>query len=221
MVCCLLVIRMRNIPLFTTEFGVASLVLEKIPYSGQAYIVIQNTNEPDRLLQECVAFCHTAGAVSVYATGAAFLEKHPLYTTVIAMSRSLIGLPLTDAVLIQVQKESLSDWRELYNEKMRNVPNAAFLTIRDSEKLLQEGNCYYIYKNNALIGIGVAENGAIKAIASVVPGGGKDAVLALCGALHSDTVSLEVAANNIPAVKLYTSLGFAEIGTISRWYQIN
>ena len=211
---------MKNIPLFTTEFGVASLVLEKIPYSGQSYVVVQNAVDPERLLQTCTDFCFAAGATSIYASGTAFLEKYPLHTTVIAMARALDGLPSTDALLCPVQKESLSDWRELYNEKMRDVPNAAFLSIRDSERLLREGSCYYVYQDRTLIGIGVAGNGTIRAIASVVSGRGKDTLLALCGVLHSDAVSLEVAASNIPAMRLYESLGFTQTGVVSRWYQI-
>lgn len=211
---------MRNIPMFTTENGVASLTLEKIPYTGQAYVAIRDSAEPHAFLQECVDFCRAAGADSVYAMGCAVLTAYPLYTAIISMSRKRKELPESDAILVPVRIETLSSWRDIYNEKMRDIPNAAFLTIRDSERMLQEGNCYFVQRGEEILGIGVAGEGMIKAIASVIPGGGKDTMLALCSALCTDTVSLEVASNNIPAIKLYERLDFVETETISRWYKI-
>ena len=211
---------MKNIPLFTTEFGIAALVLEKIPYTGQAYIVIQKAAEIPKLLQDCVSFCCAAGAQSVYASADVSLDPYPLYTTVISMTQNREDLPHTDAVAHPVQKVSLSAWREIYNEKMREIPNAAFLSIRDSEKLLQEKSCYFVYRENSLLGIGAVGENTIKAVAAVVPGGGKDTLLALCSVLHSDTVSLEVAGNNAPAIRLYSRLGFVENGVISKWHKI-
>lgn len=211
---------MKNIPIFTTEYGVASLTLEKIPYTAQAYVVIQDSAHPDKLLKECVAFCCAAGAESVYASGASFLEAYPLHTAIVSMSRKIAGLPPTDAMLQPVRKETLSTWRDIYNARMQDVSHAAFLSIRDSERLLQEGNCYFVYKGNVLLGIGVTGENMIKAVASAVPGGGKDTLLALCGALHSDAAVLEVAENNAAAIRLYNSLGFTKSGIVSRWYKI-
>ena len=212
--------RVKNIPLFTTEFGVASLTLEKIPYTGQAYIIIQSTLDLEQLLKECTDFCCAVGAQQVFASGTANFEKYPMYTQIVTMSRMLERLPDTEAVLIPVEKETHSIWREIYNQKMRDVPNAAFLSIRDSEKLLQRGNGYFVRKDDRLIGIGVAGENRIITIAAVTPGGGRDTLLALCSALHSTDVILEVAENNLPAVKLYRNLDFVKTGTISRWYKI-
>ena len=211
---------MKNIPLFTTEYGVASLALEKIPYTGQAYIVIQSAADIDRLMEECADFCCAAGAQQIFASGKGNFNKYQPHTQIVVMSRKLESLPATDAVLIPVERNTLSAWREIYNEKMRKIPNAAFLSIRDSEKLLEEGCCYYIYKDTQMFGIGVIGENGIKTIAAVVPGGGRDTLLALCSALYSETVSLEVADTNLPAVKLYRSLGFTETGVISCWYKI-
>ena len=44
---------MRNIPVFTTEFGVASLILKEIPYTGIAYVRLQSSLFPEKLLEEC------------------------------------------------------------------------------------------------------------------------------------------------------------------------
>lgn len=210
---------MKNLPMFTTEYGVASLTLEKIPYTHQAYIVIQDTCDPGKLLKDCADFCCAAGAEQVYATGNFIPKEYPLYTEIIVMSRRLQDIPETVAELVPVDNETLSCWREIYNEKMRNVPNAAFLSIRDSEKVLN-GNAYFIYKEDKMLGIGQIGENTINAVAAVAPGGGKDTVLALCGAIRADSVFLEVARNNQPAIKLYSGLGFSEISTISKWYKI-
>ena len=69
---------MRDFPMFTTENGIASLILKQIPYWGSAYIRIQDSKEPEMLLAECVDFCHCAGAQKIYATGHSVLEKYPL-----------------------------------------------------------------------------------------------------------------------------------------------
>ncbi len=37
---------MRDIPVFSTENGVASLGLREIPYSAEAYITLQDTQAP-------------------------------------------------------------------------------------------------------------------------------------------------------------------------------
>ena len=80
---------MRDFPVFTTEHGAASLVLREIPYKSIAYITLQDTKQPEDLLQECVDFCRIAGARKIYATGHEFLEQYPLYTAVWKMRRRL------------------------------------------------------------------------------------------------------------------------------------
>ena len=36
---------MRDFPIFTTEFGVSSLILKEIPYRGEAYMRIRDVSE--------------------------------------------------------------------------------------------------------------------------------------------------------------------------------
>jgi len=59
--------KMRNIPIFDTPYGVASLVLKEIPYSSKAYITVQSCLDLDQLLEECVSFCRAVGAEEIYA----------------------------------------------------------------------------------------------------------------------------------------------------------
>ena len=48
---------MRDLPMFTTENGVGSLVLKEIPYNGTAYITIHSSSFPTDFLKECADFC--------------------------------------------------------------------------------------------------------------------------------------------------------------------
>ena len=116
---------MRDMPFFTTEFGVASLTLAEIPYKQEAYIRLQSTKQPGELLQECIAFCRACGAERIYAAGDAVLQAYPLYTEIWRMHCSKAALEETDACLFPVQKETLELWRQHYNDRMRDVPNAA------------------------------------------------------------------------------------------------
>ena len=38
---------MRDFPVFTTEYGVASLILKEVPYRQEAYIILQATEAPE------------------------------------------------------------------------------------------------------------------------------------------------------------------------------
>ena len=40
---------MKDFPMFTTEYGVASLLMKEIPYKETAYIIIQSSQEPEEL----------------------------------------------------------------------------------------------------------------------------------------------------------------------------
>lgn len=211
---------MRDIPIFTTSHGVASLILKEIPYKGEAYIRIQDTKQPEMLLCECCDFCRAVGAERVYATGHSCLEVYPLHTAIWHMRRDREGLSKTDAELVPVQEENLAQWRTLYNEKMNSVPNSSFMTVKDADKLFAEGNCYFVRRRDALLGLGVAVGDVIAGIVSLIPGAGMDVLLALCSALTGTSVCVEVASVNGRATWLYEKLGFQKIAEIARWYQI-
>ena len=74
---------MRDIPVFTTEYGVSSLFLKEIPYKSEAYIRIRDV-QPEGFeahLQECVSFCRMCGAEWIDAAGHEYLKKYPLIKT--------------------------------------------------------------------------------------------------------------------------------------------
>lgn len=210
---------MRDFPVFETQYGVASLVLREIPYRQRAYIKILDSLEPEQLLFECKGFCTAVGAAQIFASGHPILEQYPLHACVCTMECSREILPDTAARAVAVTKQTLAQWKDIYNEKMADVPNAAYMDDKDAQKLLS-GGAYFVYHDDWLIGIGKAAGTQIDAVASVEPGAGQDVVLALVKTLSGDAIRLEVALENIRAVRLYGRLGFVKKEEISRWHQI-
>ena len=211
---------MRDIPVFTTECGVGTLVLQEIPYSKTAYVKIQDASHPEAFIEECKDFCRMAGAEKVYAAGHVALETYPLHAVIVQMRRDLYDLQKTEATLVPVSEHTLRDWCQIYNEKMASVPNAAYMTAVKGKQMLERADGYFIYSGDRLLGIGMAAVDRIDAVASIVAGAGADIVLSLCQMLPGSQVTLDVAEENIKAVRLYERLGFVKTVELSRWYKI-
>ena len=103
---------------------------------------------------------------------------------------------------------------------MKNISNAATMTRMDCEKLIKRGKAYFVHRGGVVLGIGVAEGDTIETVIAEKRGYGKDVLLAMCSILFSDCIRLEVASDNIPAVRLYEKMGFVKNAEISRWYQV-
>ena len=211
---------MKDIPMFTTEYGVASLVLKEIPYKATAYIKILGSLEPEKLLDECIRFCRMCGAEIIDATGDPILENYPLVTAIYAMQCPMGALAPTDACLFPVTEQTLSRWLEIYNERMASVPNAAYMDSRDGRELLETGDGYFVHRDGKLLGIGKAAGDTIDAVVATEKGMGETVVRALAGTLQSETVVLTVAATNNRALRLYERLGFVKTAELSRWYRV-
>lgn len=211
---------MRDFPFFNTEFGVASLVLRDVPYWKKAYIKLHSSTEPDKLLKECVDFCKAVGAEQIFASGHDILQKYPTYASLVKMQCRVANPPQTDAIAVPVTEQQLPQWKEIYNQKMAAVPNASYIDDARARELLAEKTGYMIYKQGVLAGIGKASGNTIHAVASVMPGAGKDIVCALVKTLAADTVDLLVALENTRAIALYERLGFETCEVVSKWHQI-
>lgn len=211
---------MRNIPVFDTENGVGSLFLQEIPYRQRAHIKIQSSLEPEKFLKECVDFCRMCGAEWIDASGHEYLNKYPLITALFAMTCPKESLGETDACLFPVTAETVEKWVEIYNERMKDIPNCAYMDSAAGQEMLKEGDGYFIHKDGKLLGIGRASGEMIDTVISVVPGMGETVVLALVSLLDTDVVRLQVASANTRAIRLYERLGFIKTRELSRWYRV-
>lgn len=211
---------MRDIPVFTTENGVASLFLKKIPYTREAFVHIRDSQACDALVRECMDVCRMAGAEIIYATGHDGLIKYPLVCDVSSYCVPKDQLPKTDAIALPVTLEQKDWWRTLYNQKMGKVHGAAPLSVAEVEELICDKKALCVYKECAVMGIGVINDGEIQAVASIVPGAGRAVVLALASCLEDAIISLSVSSINVKAINLYRSLGFEKSALQANWYQI-
>lgn len=213
---------MRDFPIFTTDYGVASLVLKEIPYKKEAYICIRDV-QPDGFeehLKECVGFCKMAGAERIYAAGHDLLNAYPYYTTVVEMCSGTYEKSGDMAQLFPVTDQTVTRWREIYNRRMKGVHNSGTLEGRDEKKILESGGAYFVHREGELLGIGWVQDNKILAIATVVPGKGSVVLQTLLSLCDGERVSLEVASTNLRAVHLYEKRGFLATKEVSRWYKV-
>lgn len=212
---------MRDFPIFTTEYGVSSLVLKEIPYKKTAYIRILDV-QPEQLeehLKECVSFCRMVGAEHIYAAGPG-LEAYPVYTSVLEMRGTAWVEPGKAACLFPVTDQTVSRWREIHNRAMSRVDNAGTLESRDETKLLEKPGAYFVHDNGHLLGIGWVDDGKLLAVAAVEKGAGQRVMHTLMSLMEGDTMTLEVASTNSRAIALYEHLGFVKTGIVSTWYDV-
>lgn len=213
---------MKDFPVFTTDFGISSLVLREIPYRKEAYIHIQDVQPDgfDEHLRECVSFCRMAGAERIYAGGHALLEDYPLYTTVYEMhGTARVDLEKLEN-LFPVTEETVSRWRGIMNEKLRSVDNAATLSSSDEKRILESGGAYFVHNNGDLLGVGWMEDTRLLLVAAVKPGAGERVMHSLMSLAEGADMTLEVASTNTRAICLYEKLGFLKTRKILRWYRV-
>ena len=124
------------------------------------------------------------------------------------------------ANLWPVQQETVSKFRSIYNEKVKNLPNSVWMDDAEEKNMLTNGEGYFVHRNGELLGIGRVLGDEIRFVASVQPGAGADVVRALSNAIIGESVVLEVASANQKAIDLYDRLGFIKTNELSRWYKI-
>ena len=125
-----------------------------------------------------------------------------------------------DACLFPVTESTLSQWLDIYNQRMADVPNASYMDSSDGKALLGAGDGYFVHRNGELLGIGKASGEKIDAVASVVPGMGETVMMALMSVLTGETAWLTVADTNTRAVRLYQRMGFLPVQELTRWYRV-
>lgn len=213
---------MRDFPIFTTEYGVSSLVLKEIPYRKQAYIRIRDVQEEffAEHLAECVSFCRMCGAERIFAAGNGKLEQYPLYTSVYQMSGSARPDAEKTENLFPVTEETVGKWRSIYNEAMRRVDNAGTLESRDEKQILESGSAYFVHSQGRLLGIFWMEGNKLLAVAALEKGAGETVMHTMMSLFPDEQITLEVASTNDRAIRLYERLGFVKKAELSCWYQV-
>lgn len=213
---------MRDFPVFTTDYGISSLILREIPYRQEAYIHIQDV-QPDGFsdhLKECVSFCRMAGAEKVFARGHEQLESYPRYTAICEMRGTAWVDPAKLENLFPVTDETVGRWRSLMNERMRGVDNAATLTSRDEKMILQSGGAYFVHHDGELLGLGWMEDTSLLLVAAVKPGAGERVLHTLMSLVEGADMTIEVASTNKRAIRLYEKLGFLKTRELFVWHEI-
>ena len=210
---------MRDIPVFTTEYGVASLALREIPYRQEAYICIQSSCQPEELLAECVGFCRACGAEKIFARNHEILEKYPLHTSIVKMR----GIARVDdrkvENLFPVTEQTISKWREFMNQRLKDVDNAGTLVSQGEKVILESGGAYFVHKNGKLLGGGWLKEGELLLLAAV-PGAGEQVMHTLMSLQPDQPMELDVASTNTRAIRLYEKLGFVKNLELRRWYKV-
>lgn len=212
---------MKDIGIFPTEYGVASLILREIPYRQEAYIRIQSVQDGELplLLEECAGFCRACGAEKILWTGAE-IEDEPAMVILKMQGIANVNKELVEN-LFPVTDQTASRWRQIYNDKMRSVPQARTLSFTDEKELQETGGAYFVHHEGELLGIGWLEDTHLLAIASCKPGAGERVAHTLMSLIEGSDMTLEVADRNEKALNLYRKLGFVTSGIVSKWYLLN
>ena len=213
---------MKDIPMFTTEFGVASLSLSEIPYRKEAYIRVRTLQEGKlaELLAECIGFCRAVGAETVYAADCDELDSCPLKTAVIEMQGDAIVDWEKVEHIFPVTEQTVAQWREIVNSCMAGVDCAKTLTAADEKKIVSSGGAYFIHHNGELLGTGWMEDEKLLLICGIKPGAGERIMNTIMSLNDGGRIRLEVASTNTRAIRLYEKLGFLRVRELLRWYKV-
>lgn len=216
---------MNNIPMFLSQGGTAALVLREIPYSGKAYVLLQ-TVIPDRLtamIEECRNFCRTCGAKQVFVSPKEGELLLPHAHDILSMHVLKSGLPQGKPVVLKpICEANDSIYLSIYNKCFSRVSNAAFYDRKQIQRiyLLHQQAFLALTEEGIPFGMGELHENELAAI-GVLPefrGRGYDLALALMERCPGPEITLTVASDNGPALRLYEKLEFQVSGVASRWY---
>lgn len=210
---------MRDFPLFTTEYGVASLILKEVPYRQEAYIILQSTEQPEELLGECVSFCRAVGAEKIYARGHEIVENYPLHCAILEMRGSVEVEEEKVAHLWPVTEETAGSWRQFLNDRMRQIDNAGTLEKAGEREILELGGAYFVHRAGKLLGAGWIVGEELKLIAAE-EGAGASVFHSLLSVDTPEQLNLQVASTNGRAIRFYEKMGLIRTAELRRWYRV-
>ncbi len=215
---------MKDIPIFTTANGTASLLLREIPYKSCAYVVVRSvfSGGLDGLLEECAAFCVQAGAERVLASADEPLAALPHVHDMLLLSRPREGLPPPEkpVELAPVTAENGGSYQALYNRLFFDIPNAATCRRAELEALIARGSGFLALSGGVPAGLGEISGNELRAL-GVSPefrGLGRPLALTLLGRLPGPVLEVRTSSRNPRALRLYERIGFRVERVLSRWY---
>ena len=211
---------MRDFPMFTTQYGVASLILREVPYRQEAFILIQSTQQPEELLAECVAFCRAVGAERIYARGHDIVESYPLHCIVYEMRGSIEVDEDKVESLWPVTKETIGSWREFLNREMRPIDNAGTLEQKGEQEILDLGGAYFVHRDGELLGAGWLVEDELMLIAAAQNGMGDRVLHTLLSVSNPEQIRLDVVSTNGRAIRFYEKMGMVITAENRRWYRV-
>lgn len=211
---------MRDFPVFTTDFGVATLVLKEVPYKKVAYMIIQSALQPEELLKECVSFCRAVGAEKIYARGHEIVESYPLHTIIYEMRGEISLKEELVENIWPVTEETVGRWRELVNQRMREIDNSATLEKKDEQDILSKGGAYFVHRAGEVLGLGWIVEDEVLLLAATQKGMGERVLHTLLSATQLEQIRLDVVSTNARAIRFYERLGLIKTGEKHRWYRV-
>ncbi len=211
---------MKDFPMFTTEYGVASLVLREVPYRKEAYIILQSTQQPEELLLECVSFCRMVGAEKIYARGHEIAKQYPLHCVIYEMRGQAEFDEENVENLWPVTEQTVGRWRSLMNERMQGVDNAGTLEKRGEQEILDLGGAYFVHRSGELLGAGWIVGDELMLLASFQKGAGERVLHTLLSTVPGEQLRLQVVSTNERAIRLYERFGFIKTAELRRWYRV-
>lgn len=213
---------MKNIPMFTSAYGIATLILREIPWSGSAYVLVRSVwnDQTAALLEECRGFCRAVGAKAVFA--AYDTEELPAEHAydMLHMTRPKAGLPEAVLELLPLTRENSAAYLEIYNRCFVEVPSAASYDQSSLEPLYGEDLVWLVKRGEVYAGVAEISKEGLEAVA-VLPefrGMGYDLALSVLHMVPSPVLRLKVASTNTRAIALYQRLGFRVDGVEKRWF---
>ena len=216
---------MKNIPVFTSAYGIATLILREIPWNGCAYVLVRSVwnGQAAALLEECRGFCRAVGAKEVFAVyETEELPAEHAYD-MIAMARPKAGLPEGKPVELEpLTRENSGAYLEIYNSCFAAVPSAASYDRDSLEPLYGEELAWLAKVDGVYAGVAEISKEGLEGIA-VLPeyrGLGYDLALAVLQMVPSTMLRLKVASTNSRALCLYERLGFSREAVQKRWYRL-
>lgn len=217
---------MRNIPIFTAEHGLASLILREIPYSGRAYVLLRSVwnGQTQALLDECRMFCSLAGAEEVYASQD--LEDLPADHAYDILELRLPRADLPDldepVDLEPLNEDNMEEYRDVYNRCFRPVTGATAYDRSDVQRLLGQELAYLVRRDGVCVAVAERSEQGLAGVA-VLPeakGLGYGLTLTVLHQVDAPELCLRVSSDNQRAMNLYRRIGFGGNRITSRWWKI-